>query len=465
MPAEVRHLALPPHSVEAEQSVLGSVMFDPKAMALIAGKIATPDFYRRDHQLIFDAIRKVQAEGMDPDAVTVGEYLDRTGKADQTGGLIYLAELVRNTPSSSNVEAYAAVVTERAAMRRLQQLGERVIQATVDGSVESSTDLISNIESHLQTIRGRTRVGRGLVCAKDLVGELVDDLERRREGPRGLRIGLSDFDELTTGLEPGDLVVMAGRPGMGKTAWLVSTADMTSRQTDVAIFSAEMSSQQLMRRALSNRTSIAQGKLRSAEKLDSVDWVAINNGITELRSRRLHIDDTPSPSLSHIRAESMALKARAPLGLVLVDYIQLVKGEGKNRYEELRDVAYGMKNLAKELHAPVILLAQLNRSVESRENKRPNLSDLRDSGAIEEAADVIGLLYSEGYYHAEFSMPYVLECMLAKVRNGERGECLWHFSGAYSRVEVLADGAKSQYRQQRAKQQQRRGRRDEDDDL
>lgn len=454
MPAEVHRLPLPPHSIEAEQAVLGAVMFDHGAWTRIDSRITSADFYRNSHQQIFTAISHLRSEGKDADPVTVNEHLERIGKAKDCSGLAYLVALTRDTPSSANVETYAAVVAERAALRRLNKLAAHITHLVTDGTGASSADIIADIEALLLKIRSRARVGTGLVSARELVGELIDDLERRRAGPIGLRIGLSDFDELSSGLEPGDLVVMAGRPGMGKTAWLVSTASATSTQTDVAVFSAEMSSQQLMRRAISLLSNVSQGLLRRADQLDSVHWDAIGQVTGTLAARRLHIDDTPSPALSHIRAECMALKARASLGLVMVDYIQLVKGEGENRYQELREVAYGMKNLAKELAVPVILLAQLNRGVESRENKRPHLSDLRDSGAIEEAADIIGLLYSEGYYNPQFSMAYVLECMFAKNRNGERGECFWRFDGAHSRVQVLDDGARAQYRQLRARTSQ-----------
>jgi replicative DNA helicase len=244
---------------------------------------------------------------------------------------------------------------------------------------------------------------------------------------------------------------------MGKTALLVSIAAHVSKSTGVAVFSAEMSSQQLLRRCLALLGSVSQGKLRRVDNLTDDDWTAIGSGADALASRRLWIDDTPSPSLTHVRAEALSLKAKAPLGLVMVDYVQLIQGAGANRYEQLRDVAYGLKGLAKELGVPVVLLAQLNRGVESRDHKRGRLSDLRDSGAIEEAADIVGMLYSEGYYNPECGMPYVLECQIEKNRNGERGECLWHFAGEFSRVGTLEPGARDHYRKMRAQQRKPQG--------
>jgi replicative DNA helicase len=216
-----------------------------------------------------------------------------------------------------------------------------------------------------------------------------------------------------------------------------------------------MPSSQLMRRCVALQAGIPQGLLRRPEKLTGDDWSKIDKAASTIAQRKLWIDDTGSPSLSHIRAEAISLKSRASIGLVLVDYVQLVRAPGANRYEQLRDVAYGLKALAKELAVPVIVLAQLNRGVEAREHKRPQMSDLRDSGAIEEAADIVGLLYSEGYYDHDFSMPYVLECQIAKNRNGERGQCLWHFDGAYSRVAPLDPGAAANYRRLLTKAHQR----------
>jgi replicative DNA helicase len=285
-------------------------------------------------------------------------------------------------------------------------------------------------------------------------------MDRRREQPQGLSVGLSDFDSLTSGLEPGDLIVIAARPGVGKTALAVTLMLNTSEHAPVAFFSAEMPALQLMRRAVARESSVSQRKLRRAEQLTDSDWSVIADAVGIIARRPIWIDDKPLPSLTHVRAECMLRKAQGGLGLVLIDYIQLVQGRGKNRYEELRDVSYGLKALAKELAVPIVVLAQLNRSVESREQKRPHISDLRDCGAIEEAADIVGLLYSEGYYHPDCSMPYVLECAIAKNRNGERGECLWRFNGDHSRVTVLETGATAQYRHNRAKQHTARGNED-----
>jgi replicative DNA helicase len=445
-----------PGSIEAEQSLIGSLLIDQTAWARIASRIGVHDFHRSQHRTIFAGIAALQAERKAADVVTVADHLDRQGDLLAAGGLAYIATLAKDTPTAANVETYAAAVRERSILRGLRALSEQLTRRITDGE-GNAAELVADAQEQLQRLQTSARTGKGLVASPQLVGELIDDLDRRSSGPTGLSIGLPDFDAITYGLEPGDLAVIAARPGMGKTALLVSIAAHVSRTQSTAVFSAEMPAMQLMRRALALQSSISQGLLRRAEKLQDEDWLAISSASESLAKRRMWIDDTAAPLLSHIRAECIALNARERLGLVLVDYVQLVRGAGVNRYEQLRDVAYGAKALAKELAVPIIVLAQLNRGVEARECKRPNISDLRDSGAIEEAADIIGLLYSEAYYDETHPMPYVLECQIGKNRNGERGECLWHFTGQHSRVAPLDAGAAAQYRQLRAKQQQRGG--------
>jgi replicative DNA helicase len=439
--------------VEAEQALLGGLMLDAKAWPRVAMRISAKELYRADHRLIFGAIELLNDRTEGADAVAVLAHLERTGELEAAGGREYVARLVEATPSAANVEAYARIVRERATLRRLRTIGAAIMSSVDEADDRPAAELIADAEALLLRLQDRSRSGRGLVPTAKLASELVDDLARRGEGIRGLSVGLPDFDALSYGLEAGDLVVIAGRPGMGKTALLVSMAAHVSRSTGVAVFSAEMTALQLMRRCVALLGNISQGRLRRAEQLTQPDWNAISDAVSAVgQRRRLWIDDTPAPSLSHLRAETLALKTRSSLGLVMVDYVQLVRGSGANRYEQLRDVAYGLKGLAKEAGVPIIMLAQLNRESEKRgDGKRPKLADLRDSGAIEEAADIVGLLYSVGYYNPEFGMPYVLECAIEKNRNGERGECLWHFAGEYSRVGVLEEGARIQYRRQRTK--------------
>jgi replicative DNA helicase len=454
--AEVRRLPIPPQSIEAEQALLGALLIDRTAGARIASRIDVADFYRPDHRLIFSAITHLIGDRAAVDIVTVADLLERQGTLTDAGGLAYLATLAKDTPTAANIESYAAAVRERSVLRGLRALSEQLARRITDGEGNAS-ELVADAQEQLQRLQTHARTGKGLIDARQLVAELIDDLDRRSSGATGLALGLPDFDALTCGLEPGDLVVIAARPSMGKTALLVSIAAHVSAQTATVIFSAEMPRMQLMRRALALQSGIPQGLLRRAEKLQQADWQAIGPASQSLAQLRLSVDDTAAPMLVHIRTECIARNARERLGLVLVDYVQLVRGAGANRYEQVRDVAYGLKALAKDLDVPIIVLAQLNRNVESRDNKRPHVSDLRDSGAIEEAADIVGLLYSEGYYDESYPMPYVLECQIAKNRNGERGECLWRFTSKYSRVELLDSGAVAQYRRNRSAKGQRGG--------
>jgi replicative DNA helicase len=445
------------YSAESEEAVIGSSLIDRAAWERAAGRVDAEDFYRPDNREIALAFGTLTRKRQPIDVVTVAECLQSSGRLESAGGFAYLARLARETATAANVEIYAEAVRERSTIRKLRAFGEEFLRALDDARGRSAEELVAAAEQQLFDLRARARVGKGLISSRQLAGELIDELDQRREKLRGLGLGLVDFDELTSGLEPGDLVVIAARPGMGKTALMISVASTVSKLLPVAIFSAEMPSTQLMRRCIALLTDISQGKLRRAEQLTDADWAAITTAAAVVAERRLWIDDTSLPTLTHVRSESVAQKVTSGLGLVLVDYCQLVQGDGANRYEQLRDVAYGFKALAKDLQVPVILLAQLNRGVESREDKRPHLSDLRDSGAIEEAADIVGLLYSRAYYDKDFGMPYVLECAIEKNRNGERGQCLWQFEGAFSRITALNSGAAAQYRHLCTKQHQRAG--------
>lgn len=457
--------AAPPHSIEAEQALIGSLLIDSTAWAPICSAVSSTDLYRPDHLAIFEAIAALAARGETHDVVTVADRLERTGKLEAVGGLAYLSRLARETPSAANVRAYAQVVRDRAALRSLDSFADELRRMVMDSRGQAADELMAEASRRLLELQTSRRRGKGLVASEHLVRDLIDDLDQRRDHQKGLHIGLEDFDRITGGLEAGDLVVLAARPGMGKTSLLVTAGAEVAKATPVAIFSAEMPAQQLMRRCVALVGQVSQNRLRRAEQLTDSDWEAIGSAASTVGQLRVWVDDTPAPALTHIRAETFALKARSGLGLVLVDYVQLVQGAGANRYEQLRDVAYGLKALAKDLAVPIVILAQLNRGVEQRDrDKRPRLSDLRDSGAIEEAADIVGLLYAEGYYNPGFEMPDVLECQIAKNRNGERGECLWSFCGEYSLVTVLQEAARAQYRRLR-EQQSASNRRQASDDL
>lgn len=460
-PTEAR-LKPAPHSAESEMALIGALLHQPESWPKVSSRISAEDFFRRDTATIFAAISERNNRRETADAVAVVDCLRKSGRIEEAGGQDFLVGLMESSLSASNVAVHADRVRRYAQLRSLYGMLTDSAAAVMDATSEDVADLVARTAEGLLKLQSDTRTGRGLVDAQRIMRDLIDELDRRSNGEQGLSIGLPDFDALSFGLEPGDLVVLAGRPGMGKTALLVSIAAHVSRDQGVAIFSAEMSSAQLMRRTVALLGKVSQGHLRRAEQITDEEWTGISDAATAISRRRLWIDDTPAPKLSHISAETLALAARSKIGLVMVDYVQLVQGTGANRYEQLRDVAYGLKALAKDAGIPIVLLAQLNRGVESRtgdQGKRARLSDLRDSGAIEEAADIVGMLYSEGYYDPDFPMPNVLECAIEKNRHGERGECLWHFSGAYSRVGALDERARADYRRYRSG---RRGGRDDD---
>lgn len=433
------------NSLVAEENTLGALLSDSRAWHRIAGKLHARDFSRPDHALIFGAIEKLASTGTVADCVTVSESLKRADQLDDAGGFAYLAKLQRETVSVSAIEQYAAVVAGKAFDRRFAEFGRTVNEMALTETGESREDKLAAAQRLLMNLHGQIRTGGGPLSSRELIVELIDDLDRRRESPMGISTGVADLDMLTSGLEPGDLIVIGARPGMGKTALAVTLTTNVSQTHGVLVFSAEMPSMQIMRRVLAKEANVSQKRLRRAEQLTDDDWIAMTPAIAAIAERKFWVDDKALPTLEYIRSESFMLKAKHGLGLVIVDYVQLVKSGGRNRYEELRDISYGLKALAKELAIPVIVLAQLNRGVEKQDVKRPHMSDLRDSGAIEEAADIVALLYREGYYDPDFGMPYVLECLVEKNRNGDKGVCYWRFNGEHSRVTQLDSGARAQY--------------------
>jgi replicative DNA helicase len=445
--AEILPVGLPPHSVAAEQAVLGALMLDAQAAwPLVAPILAPGDFYRPDHRLLYETIAGLAGKGASADLVSVGAALEAAGNLETVGGHAWLMRLVRETATAVTVEHHARLVRERSQLRQLSEFGRLAEKLALGEDGRSAESIAGQLANRLSAIQSQASVGGGLVPITDVVRGLIDDLDARREGKRGLQTGLADFDHLTGGFEPGELTIFAGRPGMGKTALLCTIAAHVARDAWTAVFSAEMPAQQLARRWVSLLGGPSQEKLRRPERMTEADWGAVTSAVGKLAERRIVIDERASPTMEHIRAQCLGLKARFGVGLVMIDYLQLARARGDKRHEELTNVAYGGKALAKELGCPVIMLSQLNRNLESRDEKRPRMSDLRESGGIEEAADLICMLYREGYYNDRFDMPNVIECMIEKHRNGERGQCLWHFAGEFSRMTALDEVARASYR-------------------
>jgi replicative DNA helicase len=432
----------PPHSVEAEQSVLGALLIDTTAWDQMADVVSAEDFYRPDHRLIFEALAELTLGGRPGDVVTVAEQLGRRGRLEEAGGLAYLGTLARDTPTAANVRAYAQIVRERALLRRLIEAGRAITASVFSDQGLSARELVDRAEAKVFEIAELgARSGSGVVRVSALLPPLIDKIDEWHTNPeklRGLATGFADFDRLTGGLRGGDLVIIAGRPSMGKTTLAVNIAEYAAvspeSKASVAIFSMEMPSEQLVTRMLSSIGHVPLNSIRSGRVSDD-DWVRITAATHQLSEARIFIDESPALTPTELRARARRLKREHGLDLIVVDYLQLmqVPGTQENRATEIAEVSRGLKALAKELAVPVLALSQLNRSVEQRTEKKPVMSDLRESGALEQDADMILLIYRDEVYDKNTTKKGMAEIDLAKHRNGETGTFLLTFQGQYTR--------------------------------
>ena len=377
----------PPHSVEAEQAVLGGLLLDPAAWENVADVVTQQDFYRPDHQLIFDAIGALAGEGKPCDVVTVSQHLESTGKLESAGGLAYLGSVARDTPTAANVRAYAEIVRERSLLRQLIRAGTDIAAEVYNNKGESARDLVDRAEQRVFDIaEGSFRKREGAVPVRQLLPGVIDQIDEWHQNPdklRGLPTGFADFDKLTGGLRPGDLVIVAGRPSMGKTTLAVNMAEYAAvhpgTRASVAIFSMEMPSEQVITRMLASIGGVPLNNLRSG-KISDDDWVRITSATSQLSEAKIFVDETPALNPTELRARARRVKREHGLSLIVVDYLQLmqVPGTQENRATEIAEISRGLKTLAKEMQVPVIALSQLNRAVEQREHKRPVMSDLRE---------------------------------------------------------------------------------------
>jgi replicative DNA helicase len=377
----------PPHSVEAEQAVLGGLLIDPVAWDNVADSVTRDDFYRPDHQLIFEAIGALAGEAKPVDAVTVSQQLERTGQLDGAGGLAYLSSIARDTPSAANVRAYADIVRERSLLRQLIRAGTDIAAAALRNEGETARDLVDRAEQRVFEIaEGSFRRREGAVSVRSLLPGVIDQIDEWHNNPdklRGLPTGFTDFDKITGGLRAGDLVIVAGRPSMGKTTLAVNMAEYAAvnpaTRASVAIFSMEMPSEQVITRMLSSIGGVPLNSLRSG-KISDEDWVRITSATSQLSEAKIFVDETPALNPTELRARARRVKREHGLSLIVVDYLQLmqVPGTVENRATEIAEISRGLKALAKELQVPVIALSQLNRAVEQREHKKPVMSDLRE---------------------------------------------------------------------------------------
>jgi len=440
-----QRLKVPPHSIEAEQSLLGGLMLDHQSWDKIADIVSERDFYRKDHRLIFSAISALAEAASPCDVVTVSEHLGNRGQLDDAGGLEYLATLANESPGAANARAYARILRERSMLRALISAGNQISGAAFTTDGRSAAEIVDEAERLVFEIAESGARGRsGFRALKQILPEAVDriDVLHQSEGDiTGIPSGFTEFDKLTAGLQAGELIVIAGRPSMGKTTLAINIAENAAIGSKVptAIFSMEMPSQQLAFRMISSLGRVNQTHLRTG-KFPDEDWSRINTAVQLMSDAPIFIDDTAGLSPTEIRARARRLQREHGLGLIVVDYLQLmaVPGSKENRATEISEISRSLKALAKELALPIIALSQLNRGVEQRTDKRPVMSDLRESGAIEQDADLIVFIYREEVYNQDTPRKGIADISIAKQRNGPIGDFPLTFVGRYTKFENWA---------------------------
>ena len=438
----------PPHSVEAEQSVLGGLLLDNSSWDRIADRLAGEDFYRHDHRLIFQHVSRLIEQSRPADAITVFEALQTSGKAGEAGGLAYLNALAQNTPSAANIRRYAEIVRERAVLRRLVSVGEEVAAAALNPQGRDAKQLLDEAEAKVfQIAEQGARDRGGFVKLEPLLTRVVQRIQElfERASPSdvtGVPSGFTDLDAKTAGFQEGDLIIIAGRPSMGKTALALNIGQHVAIDLGmpVAVFSMEMAAEQLAMRLLGSVGRIDAHRLRTGRLTDE-DWPKLSEAMERMHTAPLHIDETPALNALELRARARRLaREYGKLGLIIVDYLQLMSASsmGENRATEISEISRSLKSLAKELKVPVIALSQLNRTVEQRTDKRPVMSDLRESGAIEQDADVILFIYRDEVYNPDSPDKGIAEIILGKQRNGPIGRVQLRFGGEYTRFDNLS---------------------------
>jgi len=437
-----QRLKIPPNSLEAEQSLIGGLMLDALAWDKIADVVSSDDFYRKDHRLIFSAIQRLIESGNPCDVVTVSEHLDSHGELENSGGLEYLATLANETAGAANARAYANILRERATLRALISAGNEIAGSAFTNDGRGAAEILEEAEKMVFEIADKgTRGKKGFKALKDILPAAVDRIDTLHQSDgdiTGISTGYNEFDKMTAGLQAGDLIIVAGRPSMGKTTLAINIAENAAIGSKVptAIFSMEMPSQQLAFRMISSLGRVDQTHLRTGNFPDE-DWSRINTAVQLMSEAPIFIDDTPGLSPGEIRARARRLQREHGLGLIVVDYLQLmqVPGNKENRATEISEISRGLKALAKELECPVIALSQLNRSVEQRTDKQPVMSDLRESGAIEQDADLILFIYREEVYNKDTPRKGIADIVIAKQRNGPIGDFPLTFVGRYTKFE------------------------------
>ena len=446
---QIEALKVPPHSIEAEQSVLGGLLLDNGAADRIADFLSGDHFYSDAHRLLYNAIMQLIGDNKPADVVTVAEALGSINKLDYVGGMGYLAALVENVPTAANIRRYAEIVHERAILRRLAAAGGEIAESAFHPLGRSVREILDQAETKVFEIAEHGARGQqGFQDIRPLLTQVVERIEflYNRDNPSdvtGIATGFTDLDRMTCGLQEGDLIVIAGRPSMGKTSLALNIAEHIALvlKMPVAIFSMEMGATQLAMRLMGSVGRLDQQKIRTG-RLTNDDWERLSGALGKLNDAPIHIDETPAMNALEVRARSRRLARQygGKLGAIVVDYLQLMQAvsDGENRATEISEISRSMKALAKELKVPVLALSQLNRSLEQRPNKRPVMSDLRESGAIEQDADVILFIYREEVYNPDTQEKGVAEIIIGKQRNGPIGMVRLAFLGENTRFENLA---------------------------
>lgn len=417
---------VPPQHVEAEQAVLGAILLQSDSLITVSELLMSDDFYRVNHQKIYSAMLQVGEAGEPVDIVTLTAHLQNLGQLEEVGGVVYLAALANTVPTAANVDHYAQIVREKAVLRRLIRVATQIAATGYEGASDV-TQVIDDAERSILEL-SQQRLNRGFTPIRDVLMttfERLETLYSNKGSITGIPTGYPDLDKMTSGFQKSDLIIVAARPSVGKTAFALNiTQNVAVRAGQpVAVFSLEMSKEQLVQRILSAEANIDAGRMRTGF-LEDDDWPKLTMAISALSEAPIYIDDSPAITVADIRSKCRRLQTEHGLGMVMIDYLQLIQGRGRtdNRQQEISEISRTLKQIARELNVPVIALSQLSRSVEQRQDKRPMMSDIRESGSIEQDADVVAFLYRDDYYDPESERKNIIEIILAKQRNGPTGK-------------------------------------------
>lgn len=429
---------IPPQNIEAEQAVLGAIFLEPSSLIVTSEIIIPEDFYRSAHQKIFNVMLKLNDEGKAVDLITVTEDLAATKGLEEVGGVMYLSELAGSVPTAANVEYYARIVEEKSLLRRLIRTATNIAQEGYSREDEVE-ELLGEAEKNIMEVAQRKNSG-SFHNIKDVLVRTYDNIEElanRKGDVTGIPTGFAELDRMTAGFQRNDLIIVAARPSVGKTAFALNIAQNVATKTDetVAIFSLEMGAEQLVMRMICAEGNINAQNLRTGALTDE-DWSKLTMAMGSLSNAGIYIDDTPGVRIGEIRSKCRRLKQEHGLGMILIDYLQLIQGNGRsgeNRQQEVSEISRSLKALARELEVPVIALSQLSRGVEQRQDKRPMMSDIRESGSIEQDADIVAFLYRDDYYDKESENKNIIEIIIAKQRNGPVGTVSLAFVKEYNK--------------------------------